>query len=316
MFLAINSSFCDNSNILGVFYIVKVIINLIKVIAPIILIIASMIEIVKYIISSDPSKVPVFKNISQKFIAAAIIYLIPALLNTVVGVVESTKYDETSCWVDANLEKIDELRESEKQADLLAANARLAAREAALKEKLAKRVTETVAPSNGASTVADGVNSLVVKDGIFYLPNKRATSNSETPKGTGQYGLNEEFWGRLNKLMKAANDKGYKIAVTSGWRPYDRQLFLWNNSDRSCSTRAKWIACPGGSRHGYGIAADITYNGKHCDQTNYNCNEAARWAHENAAAYGLRYPMSYEPWHIEPINIQGGKYSTCTQSCK
>ena len=34
------------------------------------------------------------------------------------------------------------------------------------------------------------------------------------------------------------------------------------------------------------------------------CNEAAKWVHANAANYGLKFRMSWEPWHIEPENVQ------------
>ena len=168
-----------------------------------------------------------------------------------------------------------------------------------------------VDPSTGDGTYG----SVTVKNGVFYIPNKRATSNADTPTLSGKYGLNPVFWERLNKFINDASKQGYRITVTSALRPYSKQARLWNNSSRSCSTRSKWVACPGGSRHGWGIAADLKYNGKSCSDSNWNCNSAAKWAHSNASKYLLKYRMSWEPWHIEPSQVKGGSYGKCTAKC-
>src|SRR5690606_34092681 len=44
-------------------------------------------------------------------------------------------------------------------------------------------------------------------------------------------------------------------------------------------------------------AVDLTYNGARLDKAP---KEVRDWVHQNAANYGLRFPMSWEPWHIEP----------------
>ena len=59
----------------------------------------------------------------------------------------------------------------------------------------------------------------------------------------------------------------------------------------SAAKARKWVAPPGKSQHNHGNAADLRY-----------ANDAARkWAHENAARFGLHFRMGNEPWHIEPI---------------
>lgn len=167
----------------------------------------------------------------------------------------------------------------------------------------------------GDSISSGSYGSVTVNNGVFTIPNRRATSDADIPKQSGQYGLNPIFWERLNKFIQAAKQNGYKITVTSGWRSYSSQRRLWDNSNRSCSTRSKWVACPGGSRHGFGIAADLKFNGSSCSGGSWNCNAAARWAHENAGKYGLKFRMSWEPWHIEPSQVKGGSFGSCKASC-
>jgi hypothetical protein len=52
----------------------------------------------------------------------------------------------------------------------------------------------------------------------------------------------------------------------------------------------KWVAPPGKSNHGRGVAADLDIA---------NPGPAQTWAHANATRFGLQFPMSWEPWHIE-----------------
>jgi muramidase (phage lysozyme) len=57
----------------------------------------------------------------------------------------------------------------------------------------------------------------------------------------------------------------------------------------------KWIALPGSSNHQKGMAADLAFESE----------EAKAWVHENAGHYGLAFPMSWEPWHIELATARG-----------
>ena len=42
---------------------------------------------------------------------------------------------------------------------------------------------------------------------------------------------------------------------------------------------------------------------------------AAKWAHANAGNYGLKFRMNWEPWHIEPAQVNGGNFGSCQASC-
>lgn len=101
-------------------------------------------------------------------------------------------------------------------------------------------------------------------------------------------GLNAQFHANLQRLMK---DAPGKITIGSGYRSYEQQAKLyqrWVNRVPGQAPAAK----PGKSNHNHGTAADLVYANK----------ATSNWVHQNAERYGLFFPMSYEPWHIEPVS--------------
>jgi D-alanyl-D-alanine carboxypeptidase len=107
-------------------------------------------------------------------------------------------------------------------------------------------------------------------------------------KGVDTDGFTDDFDSRLNALVKASNGR---LSITSGYRSADYQAKLYADAVKKYGSEAaarKWVAPPGKSNHGRGTAADIGGD--------------LAWAHANAAKYGLHFPMSWENWHIEPIN--------------
>ncbi len=309
--------------------IMKYAFNIVFIVVPIIVMVMCMIDLSKHIIKPDAPG-PTIKAIVTRIIAGLIIFLLPTLLTTVFTLIED--YDDsaiTKYYNDASVEKIEQLKveiENERIANLNKSKAEL--KEAALKkaeeerkrneqiEEQRKEQEENNSSGSydGDSTSGGEFGSVTVKDGVFYIPNKRATSEADIPKQSGGYGLNPIFWERLSALLEDAKAQGYNVTVTSGWRSYSSQRSLWDNSNRPCSERGKWVACPGGSRHGFGIAADLSFNGTSCSG-GWDCNNAAKWVHDNAANYGLKFRMSWEPWHIEPAQIQGGSFGSCQATC-
>jgi hypothetical protein len=96
--------------------------------------------------------------------------------------------------------------------------------------------------------------------------------------------LNMEFLKRLANWSAAV---GKPYVVGSGYRSMDEQARLYANYMAGVPGQAQ-AAEPGKSNHNFGLAAD----GPH-------------WGGLNPEKYGLRYPMSYEPWHVEPIGARG-----------
>lgn len=96
-------------------------------------------------------------------------------------------------------------------------------------------------------------------------------------------GLVTEFARRLS-VWSLAHGGGYHVG--SGYRSYARQAQLY--ADYLAGRHPAPVAPPGTSMHNFGLASD-----------------GNRWGHLNPEAFGLRYPMSYEPWHVEPVEGKG-----------
>ncbi len=309
--------------------ILKYALNIVFIIVPIIVMIMAMFDLSKHIVKPDAPG-PTVKMIVTRIISGLVIFLLPTLLSAIFTLIEG--YDDSSItkyYTEASVEKIDQLKvdlANEQKANKNKTKAEL--KEAALKreeeerkrnEQIEQQRKENEENDEAGNYDGDSISggeygSVKVENGVFYLPNRRATSEADIPKQSGGYGLNPIFWERLNALLSDAQAQGYNVTVTSGWRSYSSQRSLWDNSNRPCSERGKWVACPGGSRHGFGIAADLSFNGTSCSG-GWDCNNAAKWVHANAANYGLKFRMSWEPWHIEPAQVQGGSFGSCNASC-
>jgi hypothetical protein len=99
----------------------------------------------------------------------------------------------------------------------------------------------------------------------------------------GALGLNAGFMGQLAQLIAAVPG----ISITSGFRSHDEQADLY-------ARKPGLAAPPGHSNHEFGLAADLAFA----------TPQARAQAHALAGQYGLRFPMSYEPWHVEPVGAR------------
>ena len=86
---------CSSVALLNVISVVKNIINIIQIIVPIILIIFGIIGLVKLIMNPDDKKYK--KSMINKFIAAAIIFFIPVIVNAAMNVL-NTSSNLSTCW--------------------------------------------------------------------------------------------------------------------------------------------------------------------------------------------------------------------------
>lgn len=96
-------------------------------------------------------------------------------------------------------------------------------------------------------------------------------------------GLQVEF---LNRLARWAAAVGQPYHVGSGFRSMAEQQVLYNRWMAGVPGQAQ-AAPPGRSNHNFGLASD----GPH-------------WRGKNPEKFGLTYPMSFEPWHVEPIGAK------------
>jgi D-alanyl-D-alanine carboxypeptidase len=104
----------------------------------------------------------------------------------------------------------------------------------------------------------------------------------------------------FNRMVAAAAADGVTIQASSTYRDYERQLHLWNTSTRPLSERRRWVAYPGGSNHGWGLAFD--------EGTIYRQHEAApqyQWLRQHGMEYGFYQRMAHETWHWEYTGAPG-----------
>jgi hypothetical protein len=112
-------------------------------------------------------------------------------------------------------------------------------------------------------------------------------------------GLDPNMQNALLAMFSAApEDVRSGLRINSAYRSPELQAQLYEAALRRYGSEAearRWVAPPGRSQHNHGRAVDLGY-----------ASDAAReWAHANAAAHGLAFPLSNENWHIELANARG-----------
>jgi hypothetical protein len=103
-------------------------------------------------------------------------------------------------------------------------------------------------------------------------------------------GLDPEFRTRLSAMYQAMPPElREQLKITSGWRSLATQAELYRTG------RPGMVARPTpNAPHVRGEAVDFWGMGGFAN------TPAGQWVHQNARRFGLHFPMSYEPWHIQP----------------
>lgn len=107
---------------------------------------------------------------------------------------------------------------------------------------------------------------------------------------SGTEGLDPTFAQAIEALIAAS---GGRLSIESGFRSDEQQQQLWDAAVQkygSPEAARKWVAPPGHSNHNRGMAVDLGGD--------------TALAHELAPRFGLVFPMSWEPWHIEPVHAR------------
>lgn len=114
-------------------------------------------------------------------------------------------------------------------------------------------------------------------------------------------GLDPTVAEKVNQLIRLS---GGRLRIVSGFRSVDRQKQLWSAALKkygSAKAARQWVAPPGKSNHGRGLAVDIGPAG------GLSAEEAHALIAKLAPKVGLHTPMKWEPWHVEPIGHKGSK---------
>lgn len=89
---------CNDASLAGILSIVKNIMLLIQIIVPVILIISGIISFTQLMMNPDEKNG--LKKLMNKFLAAATVFIIPMIINVVMGIC-GENYNFSSCWVNA-----------------------------------------------------------------------------------------------------------------------------------------------------------------------------------------------------------------------
>lgn len=165
-----------------------------------------------------------------------------------------------------------------------------------------------------------------ISDWKYVLANQTHLLGSDfipevSPLENGHY-FDSRAVDALKAFIKGARDAGLSVYLTSSYRPYATQEYLFNKKvaeyggDRE--TAARIVAIPGSSEHQTGLAADI------CDQYYQYMNESladtalSKWMKAHCAEYGfiLRFPedkqaitgIMFEPWHFRYVGEEAAEY--------
>jgi Bacterial protein of unknown function (DUF882) len=111
---------------------------------------------------------------------------------------------------------------------------------------------------------------------------------------SGFQDLDPDFARRLQAYF-AANPG---LSSYSGYRTPQRQAQLFAASDQTGHTVARH------SLHTDRLAADLALNGVRLDRLPAAQQQALQ---HSAGQYGLKFPMSWEAWHVEPFSTRGGR---------
>ncbi len=113
-------------------------------------------------------------------------------------------------------------------------------------------------------------------------------------------GLNPAFTDALTAMFTGAPPEiQAALRISSAYRSPELQAKLYEDAVAkygSPEAARKWVAPPGRSQHNHGMAVDLRYLNP----------TAQEWVHANADNYGLTFPMSHEPWHVELAGARSG----------
>lgn len=119
--------------------------------------------------------------------------------------------------------------------------------------------------------------------------------------------LRREAAESLLRMFNDAAREGKTLRLVSGYRDYQHQLRLYNQSVARRGKNQKMVARPGRSEHQLGTTADVTNSKQHLLKRSFINTPEGQWLVANAGRYGWKMtvmrgdgPRSHadEPWHI------------------
>ena len=140
----------------------------------------------------------------------------------------------------------------------------------------------------------------------------------------------------ITQMMKDAKSVGMRMNLTSAYRTYMKQVYLFKNKierleregyshEKAVKEAGTVVAVPGTSEHQLGLTLDfVTGSYKNLDEGIRNTKEY-QWTEKHAWEYGyvIRYPKDKsaitgiisEPWHLRYVGIPAAQLMTEQDLC-
>ena len=125
----------------------------------------------------------------------------------------------------------------------------------------------------------------------------------------------------MEDLIAAARAEGLSVYLSSAYRDYNNQAYLFNRKVEQYGNEeeaAAIVARPGTSEHQTGLACDITDQYYELKNSSLEDTALYRWMSRHCQDYGfiVRYPKDkedvtgiiYEPWHFRYVGKEAAGY--------
>ncbi len=195
---------------------------------------------------------------------------------------------------------------------------------------------ETFAVSGSPASLAwllkPGIKNIFLEDWRLLLVNKDnllpEDYKIETKRLSNGLMVDARIYEPLMEFLKAGNKEGCNLLVCSAYRPYERQVELYEadlakyqrmgySYEKACAITEETLAVPGASEHQAGLSVDIVTLRHQVLNDAFADTKAGKWLAEHAHEYGfiLRYPkdkeeitgINYEPWHFRYVGKEAAK---------
>ena len=124
----------------------------------------------------------------------------------------------------------------------------------------------------------------------------------------------------MEEMVKAARAEGLSVLLSSGYRSYATQTWLFNRkaAEYGETVAATIVARPGTSEHQTGLCCDITDHYYEMKDASLENTEMYQWMSQHCDEYGfiVRFPKGreditgiiYEPWHFRYVGKEAAAY--------
>ncbi len=187
-------------------------------------------------------------------------------------------------------------------------------------------------PASLAWMLKPGVKKVLLEDWKLLLVNKENLLPEgykiETKRLSNGLLVDARIYDPLMEFLKAGNKAGCNLLVCSAYRPYERQVELYEadlakyqsmgySYEKACAITEETLAVPGASEHQAGLSVDIVTLRHQVLNDAFADTKAGKWLAEHAHEYGfiLRYPkdkeeitgINYEPWHFRYVGKEAAE---------